>query len=159
MTGVFVTAHTALKHVIDTIGNIDRPGDASADGTYAEKEATASEYDPKTGLWFPRAKASASTGLGRAQAEWSIFHAEARGPNAGAKAEACIDGVSAFARAEVARASATAGPVKATVRVGLENGGKVGVTGVEAKLLGNGFSFGRKMGVSVCGFGFDVELC
>lgn len=93
-----------------------------------------------------------------ARAEWSIFDAEVKGPSAGA--EAAAEGVQAraFAKAEVASASASVGPAKVTVGLSADTGVEVGLTQVEAKVLGTGISFGRKMGVSLFGTGFEFKM-
>lgn len=59
---------------------------------------------------------------------------------------------------KLASASASAGPVKATVGLSADTGGEIGLTQVEAKVLGTGFSFGRKMGVSLFGTGVEFKL-
>uniref|UniRef100_A0A668SJG6 Uncharacterized protein n=1 Tax=Oreochromis aureus TaxID=47969 RepID=A0A668SJG6_OREAU len=109
---------------------------------------------------LPKAGAYAEAGVGHARAEWSVFDAEAKGPNASAGAGASVASVSAqaFARAEIASASASAGPLKATVGLGLDTGVGVSPTGFEAKVLGTGISFGRKMGISLFGTGFEFNL-
>uniref|UniRef100_A0A3B3UWB3 Si:ch73-106k19.5 n=1 Tax=Poecilia latipinna TaxID=48699 RepID=A0A3B3UWB3_9TELE len=124
------------------------------------------QENDKPRMRVPKAGAYAEAGVGKARAEWSVFEAEANGPNASAGAGANPLGASAFARAELASASAAAGPVK--VKVGLaadtgtfikvNTGVDIGLTGVEAKVLGTGFSFGRKMGVSVLGTGIEFNL-
>ena len=82
-----------------------------------------------------------------------------KGPNASAEASASLtSGVQAMAKAEIASASASAGPVKATVGLSGETGVGIGLTGVEAKVLGTGFSFGRKIGISLFGTGFEFNL-
>ncbi|MGH0146771.1 UNVERIFIED_CONTAM: hypothetical protein FKN15_008747 [Acipenser sinensis] len=130
------------KAIIDTI---DREGAASADSTYAG----AGTYT--TDERIPKAGAFAEAGVGRAKAEYSLFEAEAKGPNAVAGAEVSILGASAIARAEVASASASAGPVGVKVGLGVDTGASVGVDGIEAKFLGTGFSIGPKPSVSVLG--------
>uniref|UniRef100_A0A668SK26 Uncharacterized protein n=1 Tax=Oreochromis aureus TaxID=47969 RepID=A0A668SK26_OREAU len=144
--------------LLGSVNNVNRSGNAFAAGTYAGADAFADGLD-KAGL-DAAAGAYAAAGLGCARAEWSVFDAEAKGPNASAGAGASLSSVSAkaFARAEIASASASAGPVKATVGLGLDTGVGIGVTGVEAKVLGTGISFGRKMGISLFGTGFEFNL-
>lgn len=89
-----------------------------------------------------------------ARAEWSIFDAEVKGPSAGVEDSS----TRAFAKAELASASASAGPVKATVGLSADTGVGVSSTQVEAKVLGTGFSFGRKMGISLFGTGVEFKL-
>ncbi|KAA8591497.1 hypothetical protein FQN60_002440, partial [Etheostoma spectabile] len=131
---------------------MDRPGKAFAAGTYAGAGKFEDELDEETGVY-------AGAGVGHVQAEWSYFEAEAKGPNASAGAEISrAVGVRAMAKAELASASASAGPVKATVGLALDTGGSLGPSGVEAKVLGTGFSFGRTMGVSLFGTGVEIKL-
>ncbi|XP_071333574.1 fibroin heavy chain-like [Trachinotus anak] len=145
---------------LEMIDTFDRPGTASAAGTYAGAGTFAEAFENKPGKRIPKAGVYAGAGVGHARAEWSVFDAEAKGPNAsaGAGASAASLGARAFARAEVASASASAGPVKATVGLSADTGVGVGLTGVEAKVLGTGFSFGRKMGISLFGTGFEFNL-
>lgn len=102
----------------------------------------------------------AGAGVGKARAEWSVFDAEAKGPNASAGAEASAGSLSAgaFARAELASASATAGPVKATVGLAVDTGASIGLTGAEVKVLGTGISIGRKTSVSVLGNSVECSI-
>lgn len=93
-----------------------------------------------------------------ARAEWSIFDAEAKGPSAGAEASSEFLSARAFAKAELASTSASVGPVKATVGLSADSGVEIGLTQVEAKVLGTGFSFGRKMGISLFGTGVEFQL-
>lgn len=93
-----------------------------------------------------------------ARAEWSIFDAEAKGPSAGTEATAEGLQARAFAKAELASASASVGPAKVTVGLSADTGVEVGLTQVEAKVLGTGISLGRKVGVSLFGTGFEFKL-
>lgn len=93
-----------------------------------------------------------------ARAEWSIFDAEIKGPSAGSEASTGILSAKAFAKAELVSASASAGPVKATVGLSADSGIEIGPTQVEAKVLGTGISFGRKVGISLFGSGIEFEL-
>ncbi|KAJ4934688.1 hypothetical protein JOQ06_007473 [Pogonophryne albipinna] len=119
------------------IDTFDRPGGASAEGAYAGTNTYAVGLEVKPGKRIPKAGATASAGVGYARAEWSVFDAEAKGPNAsvGAVASAGTLSASAFARAELGSASASA----------------------EAKVLGTGFSFGSKTGVYLLGNGFEFN--
>ncbi|KAL3064801.1 hypothetical protein OYC64_000935 [Pagothenia borchgrevinki] len=142
------------------IDTFDRPRKAFAKGTYAGTDKYAVGLEDKPGKRIPKAVATASAGVGHAGAEWSVFYAEAKGPNAIAEAGASAATLSAsvFARAELASASAAAGPLKATVGLSADIGVTVGATHVEAKVLGCGFSVGRKMGVSLFGTGIELNL-
>lgn len=93
-----------------------------------------------------------------AHAEWSIFEAEAKGPSAGTEAKTEFLSARAFATAELASASASVGPAKATLGLSADTGIEVGLTQVEAKVLGTGVSIGRKVGISLFGSGFEFEL-
>lgn len=93
-----------------------------------------------------------------AHAEWSIFEAEAKGPSAETEARTELLSARAFAKAELASASASVGPVKATVGLSADSGIEIGPTQIEAKVLGTGVSFGRKVGISLFGTGFEFEL-
>lgn len=93
-----------------------------------------------------------------ARAEWSIFDAEAKGPSAGAEASTELLSARAFAKAELGSASASAGPVKATLGLSADTGVELGPTQVEAKFLGTGISVGRKMGISLFGSGIEFKL-
>ncbi|KAA8577951.1 hypothetical protein FQN60_002511, partial [Etheostoma spectabile] len=89
----------------------------------------------------------------------SFFEAEAKGPNANAGVELSTEqGARAFVEAGLGSVSAAAGPVKATVGLSADTGVGVGPSGLEAKVLGTGFSFGRTMGVSLFGTGFEFNL-
>lgn len=82
------------------------------------------------------------------------------GPDASAEVEASLTSVSikVFGKAQLASASLTAGPVKATVGLAADTGAKISLAGVEAKVFGTGFSFGRKMGLSWLGNGIELNL-
>ncbi|XP_078144654.1 uncharacterized protein LOC144542334 [Centroberyx gerrardi] len=149
-----------LPGALEMIDTFDRPGDAFAAGTYAGTDSFAHAFEDKPGQRLPKAGLYAAAGVGHARAEWRVFDAEAKGPNASAGIGASSASLSAraFAKAELASASATAGPVKATVGLSADTGVGVGATGVEAKILGTGFSIGRKMGVSLFGTGFEFNL-
>lgn len=120
--------------MIDTIRNIDRPGNAFAKGTYAETRTYSNGF-ALSDFELPKAGVSAEAGLGHVGAEWSIFDAEAKGPNAEAGAEISLAslGAQAYARANLASASASAGPLKAKARVGAHAG--VTCSGAGEKVL------------------------
>lgn len=149
-----------LTGALDMIDNFDRPGKASADKTYAGTGSFAYGCEDKPGRRLPKAGVYATAGVGHAKAEFSVFEAQAKGPNASAGVGASVGSLSAgaFARAEVASASASAGPLKASVGLALDTGVGVGLTGVDCKVLGTGFSFGRKIGFSLFGSGFEFKL-
>ncbi|XP_078112020.1 uncharacterized protein LOC144521350 [Sander vitreus] len=146
--------------LVEMIDTFDRPGSSTAVGTYADAGVYADGLEDKPGKRIPKAGLYAGAGVGLARAEWSIFEAQAKGPNASAGVGASAASLSAraFAKAEVASASVTAGPLKATAGLAIDTGASVGLTGVEAKVLGTGFSFGRTMGGSLFGNGFEVNL-
>ncbi|KAK9966906.1 hypothetical protein ABG768_003988 [Culter alburnus] len=98
-----------------------------------------------------KAGAYAEAGVGQARAEYGAFEAEAKGPSASAGAEIGETGVGAMARAELASVSTKAGPVGVKLGLGVDTGLSAGVGGVEAKVLGTGFSVGEKNSVSVLG--------
>uniref|UniRef100_A0A8C2H7X8 Uncharacterized protein n=1 Tax=Cyprinus carpio TaxID=7962 RepID=A0A8C2H7X8_CYPCA len=100
---------------------------------------TALSPEDKPGKRIPKAGVYAEAGVGQACAEYSVFEAEAKGPNASAGAEISVGGAGAMARAEIA------------MGLGLDTGASIGVGGVEAKFLGTGFSVGPKTSVSVLG--------
>ncbi|CAM4731380.1 unnamed protein product [Leuciscus chuanchicus] len=145
------SVHVNLGNVIDMIDTFDRPGDAYAKTTYAGARKYADAFEDQPGKRIPKAGVYAEAGVGRARAEYSVFEADAKGPNASAGAEASVVEVGAMARAELASASANAGPVGVKVGLGVDTGASIGVTGVEAKFLGTGFSIGPKTSVSVLG--------
>ncbi|KAK9966909.1 hypothetical protein ABG768_003991 [Culter alburnus] len=106
---------------------------------------------------IPKIGAYAEAGVGRARAEYSVFEAEARGPNASAGAEASLAGVGAMARAELVSASARAGPVGVKVGLAVDTGGSIGAGGVKAKILGTGFSIGSVNAVAILGNEVEVN--
>ncbi|TKS76549.1 hypothetical protein D9C73_010638 [Collichthys lucidus] len=142
------------------IVTIDRPGDAFAAGTYAGAGTFEEGFGDKPGKCIPKAGVYAVAGVGYARAEWSVFDAEAKGPNAGVGAGVSAASLSAkaMAKAELASASAAAGPVKATLGLAVDTGVTISPTQIEAKVLGTGVSFGRRMGISLFGSGFEFEL-
>ena len=153
VTSVGVSATEAIR-IVDTI---DRPGDASANATYGRAGTYAEAFTNEPGKRIPKAGAFAEVGVGEAKAEWSVFEASAKGPNASACAEASALGVKAMATAGPGTASASAGPLGIKVGLSLDTGVSAGVDGVEAKFLGIGFSVGPKTSVSV--LGNEVSCC
>ncbi|KAI4900925.1 hypothetical protein NFI96_001829, partial [Prochilodus magdalenae] len=145
------------KSLLDVIDNFDRPGGAYAGGLYAKTNTYAHAFKP--GKRIPKAGAEVQAGVGRAGAHWSIFEAEAKGPNAYAGATASVLEAGAMARAEVGSASASAGPVAVKVGLGVDTGVKVGPTTAELKLLGCGVTLGSTMGVSLFGNELKFKLC
>uniref|UniRef100_A0A3Q2WN45 Uncharacterized protein n=1 Tax=Haplochromis burtoni TaxID=8153 RepID=A0A3Q2WN45_HAPBU len=137
--------------LLGCVKNVNRSGNAFAAGTFAGADAFADGLD-KAGL-------DATAGLGCARAEWSVFDAEVKGPNASVGAGASLSPVSAkpFARAELASASASAGPVKAKLGLAVDTGLGISPSGVE--VLGTGLSVGSgKISVSLFGSGFEVSF-
>uniref|UniRef100_A0A6I8SI57 Uncharacterized protein n=1 Tax=Xenopus tropicalis TaxID=8364 RepID=A0A6I8SI57_XENTR len=142
----------SASSLLDIIDTFDRPGEASAVGPYAESGSYAhggGENEP--GKRIPKVGAYAGAGVGKAKAEFSVFEAEAKGPNASAAAEAKPYSFGAIARAELGSVSAAAGPLKATLGLGVDTGVKVAVDGIEAKILGTGIRLGPNTSVSVLG--------
>ncbi|XP_049436169.1 uncharacterized protein LOC125891173 isoform X4 [Epinephelus fuscoguttatus] len=154
--GVSVGA-AGLVEMIDTY---DRPGDTLTAGTYADADIFLDGFEDKPGKRLPKAGVYAGAGVGLARAQWSVFEAQAKGPNASVVAEASSASLSvrACAKAEVASGSATAGPVKATLGLAFDIGASVSPTCIEAKVLGTGFSVGSKVGFSLFGTGFEIKL-
>ncbi|XP_056120857.1 uncharacterized protein LOC130099273 [Rhinichthys klamathensis goyatoka] len=151
------SAGVDLVDVINVIDTFDRPADASAEGPYAGTGTYAVAFEDEPGKRIPKAGAFAEAGVGRAHAEFSIFQAEAKGPNASAGAEANVVGAGAMARAEVGSASAKVGPVGVKVGLGVDTGASVGADGLEVKVLGTGFKFGPEPSLSF--LGSEVSCC
>uniref|UniRef100_A0A672SXN4 Uncharacterized protein n=1 Tax=Sinocyclocheilus grahami TaxID=75366 RepID=A0A672SXN4_SINGR len=120
-------------------------------GYYAKQGSYAPGFEEKPGKRIPRAGYFTEAGVGRARAEFSVLEAEAKGPNASYDTEFSVVKVRAMARAEVASASAKAGPVGVKVGLGFDTGASAGEDGVEAKFLGTGFSIGQKNSISLLG--------
>ncbi|XP_076854690.1 uncharacterized protein LOC143509752 [Brachyhypopomus gauderio] len=147
-----VGAHVKIEGILDVIDYYDRPGDVRSEGPYANAYTYAYAFTDEPGKRVPKAGAIAEAGVGRAAAEFSIFEAEAKGPNASAAAQANVLGAGAMARAEVGSASASAGPVRVTAGLGVDTGVRVGPDGLEVKFLGTGVTVGETgVGVSVLG--------
>ncbi|XP_040910975.1 uncharacterized protein LOC121192962 isoform X2 [Toxotes jaculatrix] len=149
-----------VSGALEMIDTFDRPGNAFAVGAYAGADSFANGFEDKPGKRIPKAGLYAAAGVGYARAEWSVFDAEAKGPNASAGVGVSAASLSAraFARAEVASASASAGPVKATVGLAVDTGVGVGATGLEAKVLGTGFTIGPRISFSLLGNGIEIDL-
>uniref|UniRef100_A0A3Q4NB98 Uncharacterized protein n=1 Tax=Neolamprologus brichardi TaxID=32507 RepID=A0A3Q4NB98_NEOBR len=149
-----------LDGLVGMIDTFDRPGKAFAAGTYAGADAFADGFEDKPGKRVPKAGVFAAAGVGYARAEWSVFDAEAKGPNASAGVGASLSSLSAraFARAEVASASASAGPLKAKVGLAVDTGVGIGARGLEAQVLGTGFTIGPTLRISLLGNGFELNL-
>uniref|UniRef100_A0A8C1JN01 Uncharacterized protein n=1 Tax=Cyprinus carpio TaxID=7962 RepID=A0A8C1JN01_CYPCA len=145
------TSANASSEILSIIDTYDRQASTNAVGGYAKQGFYASGFENKPGKRIPKAGYHAEAGVGRARAEASVFEAEAKGPNASDTAEASLVKLGAVARAEIASASAKAGPVGVKVGLGLDTGASIGVDGVEAKFLGTGFTIGPKVSVSVLG--------
>ncbi|XP_049436170.1 uncharacterized protein LOC125891173 isoform X5 [Epinephelus fuscoguttatus] len=154
--GISVGA-AGLVEIMDTY---DRPSKTLTAGTYADAGTFLDGFEDKPGKRFPKAGVYAGAGLGLARAQWSVFEAQAKGPNASVVAEASSASLSvkACAKAEVASVSATAGPVNATLGLAFDIGASVSPTCIEAKVLGTGFSVGSKVGFSLFGTGFEMKL-
>lgn len=144
--------------ILDIIDYYDRPGQAYAEGLYAGTDTYAHAFEDEPGKRIPKAGAVAEAGVGRVGAAWSIFSAEAKGPNAAAKAEANILEAGAIAKAEVGSAAAFAGPLNVKVGLGVDTGIKINPDKVELKLLGTGLTLGSTLGISFFGSEFKVNL-
>ncbi|KAJ8389883.1 hypothetical protein AAFF_G00113520 [Aldrovandia affinis] len=93
----------------------------------------------------------AEAGLGNAKQSLRDVEVEAKLPNAKFNNEVSPNKVSVMADAELMSLSAKAGQVDAKLGLGVKTGASAGADGVEAKLLGTGFTFGNRMSVSVLG--------
>lgn len=113
---------------LETIDTFDRPGNAFATSYYADARTYADGGGKKPGKRLPKAGAYAGAGVGHARAEWSVFDAEAKGPNASAGAEASVLSVGAFAKAEVGSASASAARILEAEAKGPNAGAGAGVS-------------------------------
>ncbi|KAI1890251.1 hypothetical protein AGOR_G00151790 [Albula goreensis] len=124
---------------------------SKAQGPYANASMYSFKETPGVG-------AKAEAGVGRARRSEGRMEVEARGPNAAASAAVSLTGAEAMARAELAGASATAGPLNLKVGLGVDTGASIGPGGVEAKVLGCGFTVGPKISMSLFGneFGFSL---
>ncbi|MCI4384624.1 hypothetical protein PGIGA_G00040880, partial [Pangasianodon gigas] len=149
---------TGAQGILELIDNYDRPEGTYAEGLYSGTDTYAHAFEDEPGKRVPKAGAVAEAGVGRAGASWSIFSAEAKGPNASAKAEADILEARAMAQAELGSVSASAGPVEAKLGLGIDTGVKVNPGNVELKLLGTGLTLGSTMGISLFGSEFKFKL-
>ncbi|VDI40356.1 Hypothetical predicted protein [Mytilus galloprovincialis] len=156
---LFRSGFSGTCGVIDMIDTIDRPGTANANSKYVRKGTYVNGGGiNKPGERLPKAGAYAEAGVGEANAQWSIFDAEARGPNARAHAGATVSGVSAMATAGVGTASANAGPIGIQVGLQLDTGISIGFDGIEIKIFGIGFSIGPKTSISFLGNEVSVDF-
>uniref|UniRef100_A0A3B5B557 Uncharacterized protein n=1 Tax=Stegastes partitus TaxID=144197 RepID=A0A3B5B557_9TELE len=125
--------------------NIDRPGDIDAKVVYGRAK-------------FSDTRGSIAAGCGHVHTECSVVDAEANGPNASADVELSNERVSLQYKAELYSASVSAGPVTLKTGVTADVGFGIGEDGVEAQVMGTGFSIGRKIGLSLFGQGFEIGL-
>ena len=139
------------------IDTFDRPGKAFTKTTHASAGSYKSGFEDKPGKRLPCGGYKAEAGVGKARAEWRVCDAEANGPNACAAVGYTALGAGVMAKAELASASASAGPLKATVGLGVDTGAHIGLDKVEVKVLGTGFSLGVTPSISV--LGSSAECC
>ncbi|KAM3618604.1 uncharacterized protein V6R79_022437 [Siganus canaliculatus] len=125
---------------------MERPSHAFATGAYA------GTHEDESSLY-------AGAGLGYARAEWKAFDAEARGPTFGAGLTVSNSAVKAMAKAELASAAVTAGPTTFKLGLAADTGVGVGNDGVEAKVLGTGFTIGRRTEISLFGSSIGFKFC
>ena len=143
---MFVT-HAVVKRDLE-VGTGRRQKTTGDHGGYA----AAGTLDPRKGEGL-----GAFVGAGCGQTDEGDVQLKL--PNAGVGYEFSPGGdIRAIAKAELISASASAGPAKATLGLSADTGGSIGLSGVEAKVLGTGISFGRKMGVSFLGSSFELKL-
>ncbi|XP_073773237.1 uncharacterized protein [Danio rerio] len=148
----FGSVNASGSGLIGMADTVDRPAAATAEGVYANTGAYATGNEYKPGQRLPKAGAYAEAGVGRARAEYSVFDAEAKGPNASAIALASTTlTASAMGRAEIGSVSANVGPIGVKLGLGVDTGVSVGVDGLEVKLLGFGFSVGPRTSISLLG--------
>lgn len=151
-------ASGSVNGLVGMIDTFDRPYQEYSKDDYAGIKASADGFENKPGKRIPKVELSAAAGVGHKRVEQSIFELEAKGPNVGAGVMASVLGAEAFAKAELVSASYIAGPAKAKFGLAVDTGASIGVTGVEAKILGTGVSIGRKIGVSVFGTELSFNL-
>lgn len=146
-----------LKGIME---NLDRPQKSSTEDAYVTAEAFADGFEDELGQCLPKAGVRVKAGLPSARTECSIFEVEAKLPNACAGAEASVQylGAQAYLKAEIGSVSASAGPVKAKLGLAVDTGVGISVLGVEAQVLGTGFSIGRRTSVSLFGSELEVRL-
>lgn len=146
-----IDAKASLKGLIKMIDTYDRPGDAYAEETYARSGIYKAGLIDKPRKRIPKIGVYAEAGIGRAKAEFSVFDAEAKGPNVSVKGEASLLGLEAMARPELVSASATAGPVTAKLGLCADTGVSAGIDGFEVKILGTGYRIGPRTSISLFG--------
>ncbi len=122
---------------------------------YAKQGFYASGFENKPGKRIPKAGYRAEAGIGRARAEVGVFSSSS---SPLFEAEASVVKVGAMVRAEIASASASAGPLDVKLGLGVDTGGYIGLGGVEAKFLGTGFSIGQKTSISFLGSELSFSL-
>ncbi|KAJ8412250.1 hypothetical protein AAFF_G00145170 [Aldrovandia affinis] len=83
----------------------------------------------------------------------SLGDVEVEGKLANAKlsGEFSLNKVSAMADAELMSVSGKVGPVDAKVGLSVKTGASIGADGLEAKFLGTGFTFGKRISMSFLG--------
>lgn len=133
-----------------------------------ETSATDKNVGPNASLHalIQRNDISVNAGIGgdanAFQMTGDVADVKAFGVHAGAEGELGLTGVKAELEAGVTLMDAEAKPggVGIGVKLGLgaDTGGSAGLGGVEAKVLGTGFSLGKKTGVSVLGNEFYVDF-
>ncbi|KAI2658973.1 Serine/threonine-protein kinase 10 [Labeo rohita] len=77
-----------IVDITDINDTYDRPGMAYTEGKFARAKKYVEGNEDKAGKRIPKTGVYAEAGVGRAPAEYSIFEAEAKGPNASGCAEA-----------------------------------------------------------------------
>uniref|UniRef100_A0A671U6D6 Uncharacterized protein n=1 Tax=Sparus aurata TaxID=8175 RepID=A0A671U6D6_SPAAU len=97
-------------------------------------------------------------GSGYVRKEIGPMCSETKGPCVGIGVGLSESGARVMTKAELASTSVSVGPAKATLGLSADTGVGVGPSGVEAKVLGTGFSLGREVGVSFLGTGFKFKL-
>jgi len=136
---VELTMSSGIENIID---NYDRPTESKAVAGYAIAKTEKNGLVDKHGERFPKAIALAHAGVGHVYVAWSVFVAEAKGPNAGVVYKATPLNISAFATAELCSASTMLGLVHAKLGLGVDTGASFGIEGLTVMFLGTGFSIG-----------------
>ncbi|MEE6527669.1 hypothetical protein FKM82_029220 [Ascaphus truei] len=152
------SASVSPSSVVNMIDTYDRKPEAYEENKYARSGEYCNGFSNEPGKRIPKVGVYAEVGVGRARAECSVFDAEAKLPNASAGAELSLTGAKALAQAELGSVSATAGPVKAQLGLGVDTGASIGIDGVEVKILGCGFSVGPRISLSLLGSGLTIRL-
>jgi hypothetical protein len=129
-----------MESIVD---NIDRPAFAEATDV---PSADANTYTTRTTIG-----AYARAGTVEATAGFSVGDVSARGPNVAAGAQlGLFTGVTAYAKAEVARAEVNLAGMNAGVGLNGSSGISIGpLDGVDVSLLGFGFSIGPKLSLKL----------